>query len=192
MVLVCAIVTLVAACAQAPVPQDNFYRLGPPTVSVPAATPLRGILEIERFRAEGLGAGRAIVYSRADQPLRLNEYNYQFWAESPAVLLQEQLVTYARAARLADQVVTPDMRLDAQHLLTGRIVRLEQVLGPSPHVVVSLEMVLRQAGSDRRPLMGTYEQVEPAADATVGAAVAAMDRALNQIFARFLADVAAR
>jgi ABC-type uncharacterized transport system auxiliary subunit len=173
-------------------PQDSFYRLGPPAVSAPAAAPLRGTLEIERFRAEGLGAGRAIVYSRAEQPLRLNEYNYHFWAEPPAVLLQDRLVAYARAAVLADQVVTPEMRIDAQYVLSGRIVRFEQVIGPNPHVVVALEMTLRHVGSDRAPLLGSYEQTEPAADATVGAAVAAIDRAVNQIFSRFLADVATR
>ena len=187
-----AMVAWVAACAQEPLPQDSFYRLGPPAVAAPAAAPLRGTLEVDRFRAEGLGAGRAIVYSRADQPLRLNEYNYHFWAEPPAVLLQEQLVAYARAARLADRVVTPEMRIDAQHVLSGRIVRLEQVQGPNPHVVVALEMALRQVGSDRVPVLGTYERVEPASGATVGAAVVAIDRALNQIFSRFLADVAAR
>jgi len=183
---------VLAACAQDPIPQDNFYRLGSPAAVAPAAAPLPGTLEIERFRAEGLGAGRAIVYSRADQPLRLNEYNYHFWAEPPAVLLQEQLVAYARAARLAERVVTPEMRIEAQQVLTGRIVRLEQVLGPQPQAIVSLEIALRQLGSDRPPLLATYERAEPAADASVGAAVAAVDRALNHIFSRFVADAARR
>jgi ABC-type uncharacterized transport system auxiliary subunit len=187
-----AALALLAACGQPPLPPDNFYRLGPPAVAAAAARPLRGVLEIERFRVEGLGAGRAIVYSRADQPLKLNEYNYQFWAEPPPLLVQGQLVAYARAARLADQVVTPEARLDAQYVLGGRILRFEQVVGADPHVVVSLEMDLRQAGSDRPPFLRTYEQTEPTADATVNAAVVAIDRALNQVFARFAADVAAR
>ncbi len=182
----------VGACAQEPVPQDSFYRLGPAVATAPVAAPLRGTLEIDRFRAEGLIAGRAIVYSRAGQPLRLNEHHYHFWAEPPSVLLQERLVAFARTVRLADRVVTPETRIDPQYAVTGRIGRLEQVLGPSPHVVVSLEMALRQVGSDRAPLLGTYERVEPAADASVGAAVAAMDQAILQIFSRFLADIAAR
>ena len=190
--LAAGLALFVAACAQDPIPQDNFYRLGSPAAVAPAPAPLRGTLEIERFRAEGLGAGRAIVYSRTDQPLRLNEYNYHFWAEPPAVLLQEQLVAYARAARLAERVVTPEMRIEAQQVLTGRIVRLEQVLGPQPQVIVSLEIALRQVGSDRPPLLGTYERVEPAADASVGAAVVAVDRALNHIFSRFIADATRR
>lgn len=190
--LAIAALSIVAACAPDPVPQDNFYRFGPAPVVAPVATPLRGTLEVDRFRAEGLSAGRAIVYSRADQPLRLNEYSYHFWAEPPAVLLQERLVAFARAIRLADRVVTPEARIDAQFVATGRVNRLEHVHGPNPHVAVSLEMSLRQVGSDRAPLLGTYERVEPAADASVGAAVAAMDRAVQQIFSRFVADMAAR
>ncbi len=149
---------LLVSCSQPPVPQDNFYRL---QVTAPgtslAKTPLDGTLEVARLLADGLTAGRPIVYSEAARPLEANEYHYHFWTDSPTVLLRDELVSYLRRAGVAKNVVTPEMRLEPDFVLTGKIKRLEQVRGDPSKVVISLELALRDRRGDRLLLVKTYD-----------------------------------
>ena len=179
-----------AACAQPPVPQDQFYRLQVGTPEVPlAGSPLKGLLEVERFVADGLLGGRPIVFSASEQPHSLREYYYHFWVEAPTVMLRDRLVTYLRAAQAATTVVTPEMRVEPDFVLTGKIKRLERVIGAQPRAVVELDLGVRETASDRLLFLETYYvEVEVDAD-TVAAAVEAINEALNQIYARFTADL---
>ena len=56
---------LVTACTQPELPQDHYYRLN---VASPQQVSLKldGVLEVERFRADGLTSGRPIVYSKGN------------------------------------------------------------------------------------------------------------------------------
>lgn len=180
---------LSAGCTQDPVPQDSFYRLSGPSDVQPAPAPvLSGVLEVARFRADGLVAGRSLVYSRADVPQRLNEYNYHFWVEPPTVMLQDRLIAFARDARLAATVVTPEMRVEPEYMLSGRIQRFEQVIGAQPQAVLSMEIGLH-TGDGRLVLLESYAHVEPAADTSVPATIVAFDRALAAILARLADDL---
>ena len=181
---------LLVSCSQPPVPQDNFYRL---QVTAPgtslAKTPLDGTLEVARLLADGLTAGRPIVYSEAARPLEANEYHYHFWTDSPTVLLRDELVSYLRRAGVAKNVVTPEMRLEPDFVLTGKIKRLEQVRGDPSKVVISLELALRDRRGDRLLLVKTYDMEGETAGAAVAAAVGGLNAGLAQIYARFVADV---
>ena len=184
-----AAVVLFAACAPEPVPQDNFYRLSVPQADPADRPALDGILEVERFGADGLSGGRPIVYSRADTPSRLNEYHYHLWVEPPSVMVQDRFVAFARNAGLAATVVTPDMRVEPEYILTGRILRFEQVLGDAPQAVVGLEIGVRAVADGRIVLLRAYERGVPAADASVPAAVRSFDAALADIMQAFAADL---
>ena len=180
------------ACAQPEVPQDTFYRLEVGIPEMALSTPrLQGTLEIERLSADGLTAGRPIVYSRSDRPRELQEYHYHFWTEPPPVMLRDQLVTYLRGAKVASAVVTPETRVAAEYALTGKIKRLERVIGATPgaaKAVVELELGVRQTTGERLLFLETY-RVETAATAdTVGAAVDAMNEGLSRVFALFVSD----
>ena len=167
--LVLAMAAMLGACAQPPLP---------------------GVLEVERFVADGLTAGRPIVYSQSGQPHALHEYHYHFWVEPPTVLLRDQLVAQLRAAKVAKAVVTPEMRVDPDYVLTGKITRLERVVGAAPRAVVELELAVRQTGGDRLAFLQTYRVEEAVAADSVAAAVAAINKALGAIYARFTADLA--
>ena len=187
-----ALILLPGACAQAPVPQDSFYRI---QVEAPARAidrpPLDGILEVDRLLAEGLLAGRAIVYSHGDRPNELGEYHYHFWTEPPAVMLQAQLVSHIRALGLARAAVTPEMRLEPDFVITGRLKRLEQVVGSVPRVAVGLEFSLRKTGTDRLLLIRDYDIEVPARDGSVAAAVDAINIAVAQLLGKLAEDLAA-
>ncbi len=188
--LVLAVAAMASACAQPPLPEDHFYRLQVTTSPAPLARPpLAGVLEVGRFVADGLTAGRPIVYSQSGQPHALSEYHYHFWVEAPTILLRDQLVAQLRAAKVARFVVTPEMRVDPDFVLSGKIKRLERVVGATPQAVVELELAVRQTASDSLAFLQTYRVEEAVAADSVADAVAAINKALGAIYAKFTADL---
>lgn len=188
---VIALLGMVAACAaQAPVPQDKFYRLQAVLASDPHTAPiLPGVLEVERFTADGLTAGRPIVYADASDPNQLREYHYHFWTQPPTIMLRDELVTYLREAGVAKSVVTPEMRLDADHVLTGRIRMLEQIVGAKKSTAMELEIALRNPRDGKLLFLKSYRHEVEQDTAGVAAAVDSLNDALNIIYADLLADI---
>lgn len=183
------LVLALAACAQPEVPTDSYYRLQATPPSPLSAPLLKGTVEVNRFSADGLVAGRPIVYTEPDQPHRVREYNYHFWTEPPPVLLRDQLVAFLRAGRIADTVTTPEVRAAADYLLTGRIIRLEKVEGANPQGVLEIELAVRRADG-RLVLLEVYKASVVADNNSVEAAVRALNKALDAAYAKFAADLA--
>jgi ABC-type uncharacterized transport system auxiliary subunit len=186
---------MVAACASAPpVPEDQFYRLKAVRVAAaPTAKPLfPGTIEIDRFVADGVTAGRPIVYSEAGKPFQVKEYHYHFWTQPPTVMLRDELVAYLRAANVAKTVVTPEVRVGADYVLTGKIIRLEQVVGTPPKAALEIELGVRRTTGGELVFLDTY-RMEPAADGPgVDDAVRALNIALSAVYEKFVGDLAKR
>ncbi len=181
---------MAGACAQPPLQEEVFYRLQMTTSPAPLASPpLAGVLEV-RFVADGLWAGRPIVYSQSGQPHALRKSHYHLWDKAPTVLLRDQLVAQLRAAKVAKAVVTPEMRVDPDYVLAGKIKRLERVVGATPRAVVELELAVRRTAGDSLAFLQTYRVEEAVATDSVAAAVAAINKALSAIYAKFTADLA--
>ena len=193
--LAVAVAAIVAACASAPpVPEDQFYRLrAVRAATAPAAKLLfPGTIEIDRFVADGVTAGRPIVYSEAGKPYQVKEYHYHFWTQPPTVMLRDELVSYLRAARIAKAVVTPEMRVAADYVLTGKIIRLERIVGTPPKAVLEIELGVRKATGGGLVFLDTY-RLEAAADGPgVDDAVQALNAALSAVYDKFVADLAKR
>ena len=185
-----AVALALVGCAQETVPQDHFYRL---SVAAPAqafgAPPLQGTLEVVRPDADGLIASRPIVYSNARTPNRVEEYHYHFWTESPPILVQDALVTHLRGAGAAKVVVTPEVRVEPDYELSGRLSRFEQVRGAGAKVVVEAEFRLRERTDDRLLLLKTYRAETATESESVSDAVAAFDTALAEVLAALIRDI---
>ncbi len=181
-----------AACGSAaPVPEDQFYRL---IVSMPSSskTLFPGIMEVDRFVADGLTAGRPIVYSETGKPFQVKEFHYHFWTQPPTVMLRDELVSYLRARKVSDTVVTPEMRVTPDYILTGKIKRLEKVLGDPPKAVLELELSLRKESGDKILHLDTY-RVETVSDGPgVDDAVKSLNTALTSIYGKFVHDLSKR
>ncbi|MBI2978704.1 MAG: membrane integrity-associated transporter subunit PqiC [Rhodospirillales bacterium] len=184
---------VVAACGSAPpVPEDQFYRLK--AVRAESAAPAKllfpGTVEIDRFVADGVTAGRPIVYSEAGKPYQVREYHYHFWTQPPTVMLRDELVSYLRVAKIAKAVVTPEMRVNAEYVLTGKIIRLEKVIGTPPKAVLEIELGVRKATGGELIFLNTY-RIEAASEGPgVDDAVHALNAALSTVYGRFVADLA--
>ncbi len=188
--LALALVVAVAACAQPELPKDHYYRL---QVQMPkkdkGATLFKGTIEVERFLADGLTAGRPIVYSQAGSEYQLLEYHYHFWTEPPVVMLRDQLIDFLRAAGVADLVVSPEMRSRPDYRLTAKIKRFEKIDGPKPSAIAELQLGLQDEQSGEIIHLANYRVEVGAKSQSVGDAVIAMNKALTEIYTRFVASL---
>jgi len=184
----------VGGCAGAPsVPQDNFYRLSP----TPKSDQQGGILkdatvEVARFVADGSVSNRPILYSSETNPNSVSEYHYHFWIEAPPTLIKDALVSYLRAAGVANRIVTPEMRVDSDYSILGRIKRLEIFTGKKYTGVASFEIGLRRNSDDALLVLNEYEAKVEAENNSVGSVITAVEKATEDIFARFVVDINAK
>ncbi len=180
---------LLTACAQPEVPAERFYRLQiqPPEASLPQPG-IQGVVEVT-FTAEGIVDDRNINYSKAETPNEVSGYTYRLWHKPPKVMLRDQLIAYLRAAGVAQKVVAPEKRASPQYLINGQIKRLEMIDGSVPHAIVALELALVEARTDKLLTLGVYDVSVTARSNAVADAVAAMEKALADIFAKFVEDI---
>ncbi len=179
-----------AACSQPLVPSDHFYRLQLVVPEQPLSDPLfKGIMEVDRFIADGLTAKLSIVYSAEDRPLEVKAYHYHLWTNPPVIMLRDQLIGYLRAAKVASKIVAPEMRVRADYIITGKINRLEKVVGSPAKAAVELELSLAQRSDGKLLHLDTYRVMTVSENDTVSAAVRALNKALGKVYARFIADL---
>lgn len=183
-----------AGCASGPTPADRFYRVRMDTsgVDVFASPPLDGVVEVERFRADGLTRERAIVYSEGPGSVQVQRHRYDHWVEPPVDMLQEELVGYLRARQVARGVVTPQMRLRSDVLVSGRLAHFERVnRGDGPGVFVELRVDVKDVRRGSLLWTARYRALETAPGDDVPAAVAGFGNALAVVFEALCDDLAA-
>ncbi|MFQ5415978.1 MAG: ABC-type transport auxiliary lipoprotein family protein [Myxococcota bacterium] len=179
-------------CASGPAPRDHFYRLTLDAPESRAAPILSGTLEVEHLRVEAVAQGRRILYRETGPVEEIAQHAYHQWANPPSVMLQDAMVEYFRAANVAETVVTPAVRIESDHLVSGRIVRLERLLGAErAEVVIELELILARSKGHRLRWIETYRAQQAASGKSVGDSVAAFEAAMEAILARFVADIEA-
>ena len=179
---------VLVGCAQPKLPQENYYRL---VVADPADSEkvLDGSLVVEPFIGNGLTSERSLLYSTTTAPLKVQQYHYHYWIDPPPHMIQDQVVAYLRSGGTAAKVVTPEMRLLPDYALTGRIKRLERIVGGSQFkAVVELEIGLSDARDNSLVLLETYVAEEPAGK-DMASTVEAFNRGVAKILERFVADL---
>lgn len=187
--LIGALVVMLAACSQPSLPEDHFYRLVVTPPQGQSASRLTGVVEVSRFIADGLTASRPIVFTKPGQTHEVQAYHYHFWMEPPTIMLQNSLATYLRRASAATKVVTPELRIDPNFVLHGKINRFEQITGGTGQVAVELEISLTDSRTEKLIHQKTYRTQLATSNQTVPAAVIGMGAAVSKIFAEFLSDI---
>jgi len=189
--LFCAPLLLLSGCFNSapPVPRDHYYRV---LVSAPArsdAPMLRGVLTVTPLEADGLLRERPVVYSASGESYEMQQHDYHYWTDPPPRMLQIQLIDFLRHSGLAETVIAPDLRIEADFELSGRIKRLERLLGGGPpRVFAEIELALVESKSKQLILVRSYDAEVRSADESVAASITALNSALARIFESFLTD----
>lgn len=186
-----ALVLLLSGCVGGAPPADRFYRLDVAAPPVQPAPLLPGVVEVTRFGAEGMTGDRALLYSYQNNPGEERRYSYDMWVEPPPVLVQDQLVRALRHARIANLVVTSDLRVAPDYIIEGRLRRFEQLAGPQPAVMVEADIGVVRLHGNELLMLNTYRVEKPAKTQEAPDAVDAFQAALTEVFARFVTDLAA-
>lgn len=186
-----ALLLMLSACTQPALPEDHFYRLGAAPGEGESGA-LTGVIEVSRFIAGGLAGRRPIVYRGGGDARELRSYHYHFWSEPPPIMLQNTLVAYLRATMRGAQLVTPDMRVEPDYIISGKIRRFEQVRGSAGKIDLALELAVKRTRDDKMILLKPYAVTVGTSNATVGEAVQRINQGLNAIYAKFLSEIPGR
>jgi ABC-type uncharacterized transport system auxiliary subunit len=186
------ILAVLAGCfgSAPPVPREQYFRLIATQPAEQASRPISGGIEIVPFAGEGVMSERPLLFS-ADGGRKLEQRNYAYWTDAPPQMLRDQLVSFLRSAGVADRVVPSELRVESAYAVRGTIKRLEQLVGASPAAVISLELAVLENSSDRLILSKVYTAERPTSGQSIDEAVAALNDALDEIFASFARDIAA-
>jgi ABC-type uncharacterized transport system auxiliary subunit len=130
------------------------------------------------------------VYSQIETPNQVRAYHYDFWIKPPTVMLRDELVSFLRASKISDAVVTPEMRVNSEYTLTGKIKHLEQVKMKAGHkTVLEIELGLRKPGTGKLLFLDTYRLENDANGSDVAAAVVSLNTSLSTIYLEFLTSI---
>ncbi len=187
--LILAGILWLGGCLGGPAPPDHFYRLELPDPNTRLdPPPLKGTLQVTRPWADALTSERQLLFRKNHESSRLRRHAYHRWVDSPTLILQQEIAHYLRTSHIAEQVVTPELRVNVDYLLTCRIAKMEQVLDDSPRVVMELELGITHVKDRQVLLLQTYREEQATESPRASTAVIAYNRALTNILNRFLAD----
>ena len=185
-----ALAFLVSGCVNPPPPKEVFYRFDPVVLPDANHKPRIRQLRLEPIRAQGILSERALLFTHADSPTKLEQYRYHHWSKPPALLLYEDLELYLRAAKIARQVIGADVRADAQLSIDGELMQLERVIkGKKERVRIEVQFRVKQHRTRKLLLQQRYSENEVVEGQHVAAAVHAMSRARQRILDRLLSDL---
>ncbi len=183
---------LLGCVGNTPLPEDHYYRLSVETPAQRPVTPTDArLVLVEALRAPDVYASRTIAYSAEPGQLSLEHYHYHSWIDPPARLLQQELIRYLQAVKLAAAVVPDAGRAQPDYRIAGDIRRFERrKTAKGWEAVVALELRADTApGNTQMLIVRSYEQIVPAADATLEATVQAFSTATTTIFQQFVSDL---
>lgn len=182
---------LLSACGEnPPVPVDHFYRLtlNPGTVTNQPLTDQT--IFVGKFLSDGIYNERALLFSEDADNRELQQYHYYFWSITPPSLLRDYLVDYLRAADSAPVIVSDFSSGDGLKI-SGKILGFEKIKhSEDARVNVVLEIRLDKLGESVPRLVKTYQALEPVNGVSMDETVAAFNRAVDKVFADFIADAA--
>ena len=133
---------------------------------------------------------RLMLYRNANDPSQVRRAGYDQWVDPPPAMVQRAVVGFLRSANAAEVVITPEMRLDADFRLAGRVNRFERLVADgSARAMIELEFSLVRLENRELLLLETYREEEGVAGSEIGDSVEAFGRALHRILERMAADL---
>ncbi len=181
-----------SGCASGPAPRDHFYRLDVPAPSARGSgTVLAGGLLVERPTTDALTRGRPLLHRGSESSVEVTPYKYHLWIDTPDLLLQRETIDYLRAARVATEVTSRRVDMDARWVLTAHISRMEHMKSGGDRVIVEIEMRVSSVGDRRARVNKTYRAEQAVSGSGVEAAARAFGSAVGNILSQLVKDLEA-
>ena len=181
-----------AACGTPPrIPDFTYFRLPAPAPVMPLPAPLfTDAVVVEAFAADGLYSDKALIYALDSTAQQLRQYHYQLWTDPPTRILQRRLIARLRSAQLAPRI-TDEMPASAAALrIRGIILRFDRVPAADGGFDAVVALKLRASSVDGEPIVDQlYQAHQHASAAGLAATVDAFGAAVDEIFAKFQADL---
>lgn len=170
-----------------PIPDAHVYSLPPRVVGATAAprSAPPGTLMIQRFTANAVLGSRRLAWRAGPRSLAVGNYEDHSWSGSPMEELQTRLIGCLTGSGVAEHVVADTAVVEADHVLTGRLLAFEQQLtGPNGEAQARLtaDVTLIEAQGMHRPLWQRVIDVAvPLPSAEPSVVPAALGRAVDRL-----------
>jgi ABC-type uncharacterized transport system auxiliary subunit len=153
----------------------KYYILdpGPPTAAQGVA-PLPVTLLVGRIAASHLYRDDRIVYGSG--PVQLGVFSYERWAEPPADMIQDLLISALRSTGQYRAVSSLSSNVRGDYIVRGHLWAISEVDQPELMARFSLQIELFDTNTRTTVWSSTYEHDEPAQAKTVQSVVEAMDK----------------
>jgi len=184
--LVIGLAGLCAACGASRPYKYYVLDVNPPAPSAqPAAYPIQ--LIVGRVNAPELYRDSRIVYGSGD--VQLGAYEYERWAEMPAEMLQQSLISTLRATGQYHSVTAISSSARGEYIVRGRLISLYGVDKPNLVARFSMEVDLSDSKTGETIWSDTYSHDEPVDGKTVANVIEAMDRDVRAGMNQFAANL---
>jgi ABC-type uncharacterized transport system auxiliary subunit len=153
----------------------KYYVLDPGPVPSPQGAPTYPVtLLVGRVSASHLFRDDRLVYGSG--PVQLGVYSYDRWAEPPADMLQDLLVSNLRSTGQYRAVSPLGSNVRGDYVVRGHLWDISEVDKPELMARFSLEVELFDPNTRTTVRSHRYEHDEPAQGKTVNDVVQAMDK----------------
>jgi len=170
--LVLATAGILSACGAArPV---NYYVLDVEPPQAGSASQLPITLVVGRMTTTHLYRDDRLVYGSG--PVELGTYEYHRWAEPPAEMIQDTLITYLRASGQYRSVSRLTSNLRADYIVRGRLLALYEVDKPKLAARFSIQLELFDPKSSMAVWTSSYSHDDLVEGKKVADVVEALDK----------------
>src|SRR6201997_2391106 len=185
-VLVAVLTGVLSGCGGAR--PTKYYGLDvppPPTAQSPTQLPVS--LLVARPVASHLYRDDRIVYGSG--PVELGTYEFHRWAQSPADMMQDLLVSYLRASKEYRSVLRPGTNAHGEFVVRSYLKSLYEVDKPDFVARFDIHIDLYDPKAGMTVWSGNYSHDEPVGGKTVSAVVEALDKNVRAGLQQLTADM---
>lgn len=176
-VVIAAIILAVGGCGGSRPVKYYVLDVDPAPAPAAAAQPLPVTLLVGRISTTELYRADRIVFGSG--PVELGTYEYERWAESPADMIQDILITSLRASGQYRSVSRIASSLRADYIVRGRLFGLYEVDKPGLAARFSMQLELFDPKSGMTIWSDNYSHDDPVSGKKVADVVEALDKTVR-------------
>ncbi len=172
-VLVAVLAGAISGCGSTRPTRYYVLDVPSPPTAQPSTQPSVSLL-VARPVTSHLYRDDRIVYGAG--PVELGTYEFERWAQSPADMMQDLLVSYLRASRQYSSVLRPGTNARGDFIVRSYLKSLYEVDKPDFVARFAIHLDVYDPKAGRTVWSGNYSHDEPIGSKTLTAVVEALDK----------------